>query len=249
MPSIGRTPGLIWVVAVAACLAAESRLEAQTHVPGNSSYDIANPPPASYYAASPEAAFPQQRPAAQGSLAPPAGRSPLRLSPPGRSNDGSSVQPGGSMSAVTMFGSLALVLGVFLLVAWCVRRTTPAGSMALPEEVFEVLGRATMAGRQQACLLRLGKKLILVSVTPNGAETLAEVTEPLEVDRLAGICQQARPNSATVAFRQVFGQLARQRPEPEYPLPDYSSTIDRGDARPAQTGLLQTTDGLENRDV
>jgi flagellar biogenesis protein FliO len=78
----------------------------------------------------------------------------------------------------------------------------------LPPEVFEVLGRAPLAARQQVHLLRCGRKLLLVSVTQAGTETLAEVTEPEEVDRLAGLCRQAHTQSATAAFRQVFGQWA-----------------------------------------
>ncbi len=111
---------------------------------------------------------------------------------------------------VTLGGSLALVLGVFFLIVWAVRCAAPRGLTVLPSEVVEVLGRAPLAGRQQLHLLRCGKKLILVSVTPAGAETLTEITEPEEVDRLAGLCQQARPNSATAAFRQVLRQLAGQ---------------------------------------
>jgi hypothetical protein len=57
-------------------------------------------------------------------------------------------------------------------------------------------------------LLRCGQKLLLVSLTPAGAETLTEVTDPQEVDRLAGLCRQAHPQSATAAFRQVFQQFA-----------------------------------------
>jgi len=111
---------------------------------------------------------------------------------------------------VTVGGSLAVVLGVFFLIAWAVRSAAPRGLTLLPSEVVEVLGRAPLAGRQQLHLLRCGKKLILVSVTPAGAETLTEISDPEEVDRLAGLCQQARPNSATAAFRQVLRQLAGQ---------------------------------------
>ena len=46
-----------------------------------------------------------------------------------------------------------------------------------------------------------------------GVETLTEITEPEEVDRLAGICRQAHPDSTTAAFRQVFQQFAGQRTE------------------------------------
>jgi len=128
---------------------------------------------------------------------------------------GASSQPPGNLRfglplVVTVGGSLAVVLGVFFLIAWAVRSAAPRGLTLLPSEVVEVLGRAPLAGRQQLHLLRCGKKLILVSVTPAGAETLAEISDPEEVDRLAGLCQQARPNSATAAFRQVLRQLAGQ---------------------------------------
>ena len=90
---------------------------------------------------------------------------------------------------ITVGGSLAIVLGLFFIVAWAMRKTAPRGRWLLPKEVFEILGRAPLGARQQVQLLRCGNKLLLVSITPNGAETLTEVTDPLEVDRIAGICQ------------------------------------------------------------
>jgi flagellar biogenesis protein FliO len=117
-------------------------------------------------------------------------------------------------AVITVGGSLAVVLGLFLVVAWAMRKTAPRGSLLLPREVFDILGRASLGARQQVQLLRCGNKLLLVSITPNGTETLTEVTDPLEVDRIAGICQQAHPKSATTAFRQVFQQLAPKSGEP-----------------------------------
>lgn len=118
----------------------------------------------------------------------------------------------GAPSLTTVGGSLAVVLGLILLVAWILRKTSPAAGVPLPKEVFEVLGRAPLATRQQVHLLRCGKKLLLVSVTPAGVETLTEVEDPVEVDRLAGLCQQARPDSATSVFRHVFQQFAQPSP-------------------------------------
>lgn len=117
-------------------------------------------------------------------------------------------KPTGISAMVTMGSSLAVVLGLFFLVAWGFRKAAPRGSIVLPGEVFEVLGRAPLGARQQVQLLRCGSKLLLVSITPAGAETLTEVTEPVEVDRLAGLCRQSHPQSATAAFRQVFQQFA-----------------------------------------
>jgi flagellar biogenesis protein FliO len=140
------------------------------------------------------------------------GESPASL-PLGSHADKNAPGKGSPLSAmISVAGSLAIVLGLFLVVAWAMRKTAPRGSLALPPEVFEILGRAPLGARQQVQLLRCGKKLLLVSITPDGAETLTEVTDPLEVDRLAGICQQAHPKSSTASFRQVFQQLAPGTP-------------------------------------
>ena len=71
-------------------------------------------------------------------------------------------------------------------------------------------GATPLTGRQQVQLLRLGKKLVLVAVTATEARTLSEVTDPLEVDRLSGLCQQNRPESITASFRQVLAQCATE---------------------------------------
>ena len=136
--------------------------------------------------------------------------------PPGRGPQRGSGEPRppGKLDATTVVtagSSLAVVLGLFLVVAWVLRRTTPGNCPVLSREVFEVLGGAPLAARQQAHLVRLGTKLVLLSVLPTGVETLSEVTEPDEVNRLAGLCQRSRPDIATAAFRQVFQRFNKDR--------------------------------------
>jgi hypothetical protein len=82
--------------------------------------------------------------------------------------------------------------------------------MTLPGDVVSVLGRVPLAARQFAHLLRVGNKLVLVTLTPSGAETITEVTDPVEVDRIVGLCQQFNPHSTTKAFEHVFRQLSRE---------------------------------------
>jgi flagellar biosynthetic protein FliO len=108
-----------------------------------------------------------------------------------------------------VLGSLAVVLGLFFLVAWLTRRVRPKGSQSLPKEAVEVLGRLPLAGRQQMHLVRVGGKLLLVSVSPTGAETLTEITDPAEVERLAGLCQMSQPGSISATFRQVLSQFEK----------------------------------------
>ena len=116
-----------------------------------------------------------------------------------------------TQSLVAVAGSLAAVLGVFFVLAWLMRRTTPQGLGALPDEAFEVLGRAPLANRQQVQLLRCGRKLLLVSVTPAGAETLTEITDAAEVDRLAAACRESRSLGATAVFHRVLEQWNTRR--------------------------------------
>lgn len=130
---------------------------------------------------------------------------PRRLREPSNENSSKAQTP--TRAVTTVFASLAIVLGLFVLVVWVTRRTRPKGSMSLPKEVVQVLGRVPLAARQQLHLVRLGNKLLLLSVTANGSETLSEITDVDEVERLAGICQQNQPGSITATFRQVLLQL------------------------------------------
>jgi len=135
--------------------------------------------------------------------------------PPRGSND-NAARPnasGGLPSALSVGSSLAVVLGLFLLLAWALRRAAPGESAVLPAEVVEVLGRKVVAQRQQLQLLRCGRKLLLIVVTPDGAETLTEITDPLEVERLAGLCRQGQSGSATTAFRHVLREFSSDRRE------------------------------------
>lgn len=121
-------------------------------------------------------------------------------------------QPALWNTGMTVLTSLALVLGLFFLFAWFMRRGVPRGAPLLPPGVVEVLGRMPMPGRQQLQLLRLGNKLLLVHLSLTGAETLAEIADPEEVDRIAGLCQQQQSHSATRSFHEVLDQLGRERP-------------------------------------
>jgi flagellar biogenesis protein FliO len=105
--------------------------------------------------------------------------------------------------------ALTIVVGLFLVFAWLLRRGARSVGSTLPADVVCVLGRVPLAARQFADLLHVGNKLVLVASSPAGPATLTEVTDPTEVDRLVGLCRQADPHSTTKAFEQVFRQLAR----------------------------------------
>lgn len=110
----------------------------------------------------------------------------------------------------TLVGGLAVCLGVFLLFVWATRRNQPKGVGPLPTEVVELLGRMPLDGRQHLQLIRVGKKLVLVCVSPQGTEALTEIDEVDEVTRLCGLCHEDKPNSVTATFREVLGEYGRE---------------------------------------
>lgn len=113
-------------------------------------------------------------------------------------------------AATTVVTSLTIVLAAFFLLVWVSRKTAPQGLSPLPGEVVESLGRAQLTARQQMQLIRLGRKLVLLSVTSTGVETITEVTDLDEVDRLCSLCQKDRSGSVTESFRQVLSQYATE---------------------------------------
>jgi flagellar biogenesis protein FliO len=54
-------------------------------------------------------------------------------------------------------------------------------------------------------LIRVGTRVLVVGLGPDGARTLAEITEPIEVDVLVGACKTNRPEvQVTKSFQQFF---------------------------------------------
>lgn len=140
-----------------------------------------------------------------------AGREPRPLKPPTSAE--SKVNAKGTTGTVQMFvsvlSSLAIVIGLILASFWFYRKAAPTMSGALPKQVVQVLGRTPLAPRQQLVLLRLGPKLVLVSNLHGEVRTISEITDPLEVDRLAGLCESAQPGSISDSFRSVLHNMGR----------------------------------------
>ncbi|MBX3426566.1 MAG: flagellar biosynthetic protein FliO [Pirellulales bacterium] len=113
-------------------------------------------------------------------------------------------------SLTTAAGGLAAVVGLFVVCALLMRRGKSKSPGMLPHEAFALLGVAPLAGRSVAHLIRIGNKLVLLAIAPEGVQTLAEVTDAAEVDRIAGLCSAGALHGPAAEFQQVLAQLARE---------------------------------------
>ena len=153
---------------------------------------------------------------------------PLELRTSSKDKAGSVERPKSSWgTAVSMFLSLAVVLSFFLLVAWLVKKSQPTSFLKLPGDVVQVMGRTPMAPRQQMYVVRFGSKLLLISNQPGQTQTLGEITDADEVQRLAGLCEANHPGSISNSFREVLKQVAMGKPATE---PRPTTRLSRGRA-------------------
>ncbi|MCG8449907.1 MAG: flagellar biosynthetic protein FliO [Pirellulales bacterium] len=113
-------------------------------------------------------------------------------------------------SLTTAVTGLAIVVGLFMICMWLVRRGGPRPTSPLPAEAVAVLGRLPLANRNFTQLLQVGNKLVLVAVTPDGVAPITEITDPNEVARLLGICLRNRKQSTTAEFQHVLEQLSQE---------------------------------------
>ena len=119
-----------------------------------------------------------------------------------------------------VFGALVIVVALIVGGAMALRKHVPLASRPLPAEVVQVLGRRSIDARHSIQLVRCGTRiLILANSAQHGLQMLSEVTDPVEVDLLAGMCKQTETNSVTQNFahflwKQDDAAGLRQPPAP-----------------------------------
>ncbi len=87
----------------------------------------------------------------------------------------------------------------------------------LPTEALELLGKRTLEPRASIHLVRCGPKILVLGVGPDGIRTLSEITDPIEIDLLAGACRRKDSSAKTAAG---FAHLMRS---------DAAVSLGRGD--------------------
>lgn len=99
-----------------------------------------------------------------------------------------------------LFWPLFVVLGVIVVVLLAARKWLPRSRRLGGGPVLNVLARHYLAPKQSLCLVRLGRRLLLVGITPDRINTVAEITEPNEASEILAVLECTRPGSFTSVF-------------------------------------------------
>ncbi|MCC6681711.1 MAG: flagellar biosynthetic protein FliO [Phycisphaeraceae bacterium] len=135
--------------------------------------------------------------------------------------------------------ALGVVLGLVLLLRWLFVRYFGGRLAVRSTPVVEVLSRSLIAPRQHVLLLRVGSRILVVSESPGGMRTLADVDDPEEVASLIGAVSSARDNSISRGFSRMLHGFHGQYEDKQTELEggdDGEVAVDR--ARDSLDGLL-----------
>lgn len=137
----------------------------------------------------------------------------------------------------TPHAALGAVLGLIVMVTILARRFLPATRPVSPE-VLRVVGRASIAPRQSAVLVHVGRRLVLVGVGPEAMRTLAEITDAQEVAYLLGKAGTARPDRAFDAL--LAAELANYESEEDAAAEDAPAETAMRESLRATRGQLES---------
>lgn len=117
-------------------------------------------------------------------------------------------------SWTTSAGALVFVVLTILVLAALWKKYGPRGATALPVDVVEVLGKRPLDQRHTIHLIRCGSRLLIVGASADGLRTLSELTDPVEIDLLTGLCRRQQSEAGAIPS---FRQLLNRKPATDHP--------------------------------
>jgi flagellar biogenesis protein FliO len=114
------------------------------------------------------------------------------------------------------FFPLLVVLALVGILALILRRFLP-GRRLPGNGVLQVAAKTQLSGKHQLVLVRMGRQLLLLGVSPDRIATLSVVDDPQQVAILLGEIESSRPGSAAHEFGSSFAEEAGAYEEDESP--------------------------------
>ena len=147
-------------------------------------------------------------------------------------------QPARTGSIWRTIGALLFVLALFLFGAKLWRKQIPSANIGLPTEAIEILGRKPIEPHLSVYLIRCGARILVVGSSADGMQTLAEVTDPVEVDYLAGICRRSdQENVFAQSLRTWFNRRSSPHSTSEHALRSFDVDSDENEKTIGQLNI------------
>ncbi|UCD28310.1 MAG: flagellar biosynthetic protein FliO [Planctomycetota bacterium] len=106
------------------------------------------------------------------------------------------------------FIPLLAVLALIVSAAWVVKKFMPARRLFAGSGALNVVARTPLTAKQTLVLVKMGRKLLLLGISPDRVTTLSVVDDPDEVAMLLGQVASDRTDSMTRTFAESFAAEA-----------------------------------------
>jgi flagellar biogenesis protein FliO len=106
--------------------------------------------------------------------------------------------------------SLSAIVGTLGVISYFAKPYlgSPRG---LPVDALELLGRRAIEQKVAIHLIRCGTRVLVVGVSPEGARTLSEITDPTEVQQLVEACHAPPETRSLSSFIPPLGSSRNRR--------------------------------------
>lgn len=120
-------------------------------------------------------------------------------------------RPERGLGSWSVWDSLPLLVVLILIggVALVVKRSMPARRMLGGGGVLSVLARLPVSTKQSLILVKMGRQLVLLGVSPDNISSLSVVSDPEQVAAMVGEVASSKKDSMSRAFSQAFSEESK----------------------------------------
>jgi flagellar biogenesis protein FliO len=148
-----------------------------------------------------------------------------------------------------VFLSLGIVLGLILMLRLMAGRLTGRKGAGRASAAIQVVLRTPLSPRQQLVLIRVGRRLVLMTEGAGQNSVVCEISDPDEVASLVGQLHVESPVPATSPFGALLGRFTRRRDDEaagDEPAADDSSRLDEANGEPVDPAVARTRRELDD---
>ncbi len=111
-------------------------------------------------------------------------------------------------SIIPMIVMGAIVLGIFLWICLnIVKKLLPGGKKLFSSPGLEILGRTHFDTQKYLALVRVGTRVLIVGVSPNGFDQLSEITDPDEVTEVLSAAKPKTSSGQNLFYKMFQKQI------------------------------------------
>lgn len=98
---------------------------------------------------------------------------------------------------------VALICGLFIVVLKMLKKYVPGHRRLFTHPSMEILGRAHIDQKRYVSLLRVGKRVIVIGVSPDEMRSLSEITDEAEITEIMEVARPKTESGLTI-FQKLF---------------------------------------------